>query len=339
MATVTVVTAERTLEIEASSITAGTINTAGHLILTRHDGQTIDAGAISGMQIHNGTSYVKADTFAYVGGTDPGSVPDGSVWYDVNEPAGPFASDVQKGLVELADSTETIAGTDTTRAVTPAGLASLTSTTSRRGLVELSSSTGTVTGTDTTRAVTPSGLTAALAAYPVGKSLGSNTIAQTALPAAYPVGISYMSLTSGSGWTPNSGFGSVITFNVSDNRCTQHFYASAGGTTLLQAWVRHHNTADGGGGWTSWQKIADQDISTIADLAPVDNDILQRKSGAWINRTMAQLATDLAATGEFPDIRLHNGTSYVDADTAHVYIGPSDPGAVSNGSVWFDTTP
>lgn len=38
----------------------------------------------------------------------------------------------------------------------------------------------------------------------------------------------------------------------------------------------------------------DTDLTTIAGLSPSNNDILQRKSGAWANRTMTQLKTDLS---------------------------------------------
>lgn len=65
-----------------------------------------------------------------------------------------------KGVVELATSAETINGTDTTRAVTPSGLSTLTSTDTRRGLVELATTSEAAAGTDTTRAVTPAGLQA-----------------------------------------------------------------------------------------------------------------------------------------------------------------------------------
>lgn len=68
------------------------------------------------------------------------------------------ASETQRGIVELATSAETIAGTDALRAVTPAGLASLTALDSRRGLVELATSAETAAGTDNTRAVTPASL-------------------------------------------------------------------------------------------------------------------------------------------------------------------------------------
>lgn len=68
------------------------------------------------------------------------------------------ATDAQSGLVELATSAETVAGTDAARAVTPAGLASLTATTSRRGLVELATDAEVDAGTDVERTVTPAGL-------------------------------------------------------------------------------------------------------------------------------------------------------------------------------------
>ena len=37
----------------------------------------------------------------------------------------------------------------------------------------------------------------------------------------------------------------------------------------------------------------DADLTAIAALSPSNDDVLQRKAGAWTNRTMAQLATDL----------------------------------------------
>ncbi|WP_439668378.1 Bacteriophage large tail fiber protein [Cupriavidus necator] len=70
----------------------------------------------------------------------------------------PPATTTVRGVVELADNTETQTGTDATRAVTPAGLASRTATDTRTGLVELATNTETQTGTDASRAVTPAGL-------------------------------------------------------------------------------------------------------------------------------------------------------------------------------------
>ena len=38
----------------------------------------------------------------------------------------------------------------------------------------------------------------------------------------------------------------------------------------------------------------DADLTAIAGLSPTDNDIIQRKAGAWVNRTLAQVKTDLS---------------------------------------------
>lgn len=38
----------------------------------------------------------------------------------------------------------------------------------------------------------------------------------------------------------------------------------------------------------------DADLTAIAGLSPTNDDVIQRKSGAWTNRTMAQVKTDLA---------------------------------------------
>ncbi len=82
-----------------------------------------------------------------------------------------------RGIVELATTTEARTGTDTERAVTPAGLearigqipasaAPPNATTTRRGLVELATNTEVQTGTDTERAVTPAGLEARIGQIP-----------------------------------------------------------------------------------------------------------------------------------------------------------------------------
>lgn len=66
---------------------------------------------------------------------------------------------------------------------------------------------------------------------------------------------------------------------------------------------------------------ADSDLTAIAAIAPANNDVIQRKSGAWTNRTMAQLATDLLATGSFPSGG--GSTTYVPFKT----VGPTGSGA------------
>lgn len=56
----------------------------------------------------------------------------------------------------------------------------------------------------------------------------------------------------------------------------------------------------------------DADLTAIAALTPSNDDIIQRKSGAWTNRTPAQLKTDLALTKS--DVGLSNVDNTSDAD-------------------------
>lgn len=56
MAEVTGLTADRMLAIEAASIVGGVVDGSGHLILTRHDGSTIDAGYVVGPPGTGGSS-------------------------------------------------------------------------------------------------------------------------------------------------------------------------------------------------------------------------------------------------------------------------------------------
>lgn len=99
MATVTGLTKERMLEIEAASIVNGDVDEFGHLILERHDESTIDAGSVigpaggtgptgsimmfgaaaapTGWLLCNGASLLRAGTYAdlfAVIGTTYGSV-------------------------------------------------------------------------------------------------------------------------------------------------------------------------------------------------------------------------------------------------------------------------
>lgn len=62
------------------------------------------------------------------------------------------------------------------------------------------------------------------------------------------------------------------------------------------------NTADSAKPVSTAQQTAldgkqpiDSDLTAIAAIAPANDDVIQRKSGAWTNRTMAQLLTDLSA--------------------------------------------
>jgi hypothetical protein len=61
----------------------------------------------------------------------------------------------------------------------------------------------------------------------------------------------------------------------------------------------------------SYQTL-DSDLTAIAGLSPTDNDVLQRKSGAWTNRTPAQLKTDLSLAKA--DVGLGNADNTSDAN-------------------------
>jgi hypothetical protein len=205
MAVVTGYTAGHMQEIEDATIVSGAI-VSGNLILTRHDGSTFDAGAISSAvpaasetvagivelattaETTAGTDATRAvtpaglltvvsskqpqdDDLSAIANMTP--VNDdfiqrkSGVWVartlaqvatDLIATPSMAASDTQKGLVELATNAEVSTGTDTGRAVTPAGLAALAASETLKGLVELATNTEASTGTDTVRAVTPANI-------------------------------------------------------------------------------------------------------------------------------------------------------------------------------------
>jgi hypothetical protein len=72
------------------------------------------------------------------------------------------ASEDTAGVAKLATQTETNAGSDTFRIVTPARLSGRTATEGRSGVVELATAQETVAGTDAARAVHPAGMKAAV---------------------------------------------------------------------------------------------------------------------------------------------------------------------------------
>lgn len=82
MATVNGFTAERMLAMEAATIVGGAVNGSGHLILTKHDASTVDAGAVIGPTGSPGVTQPQLDTFMndhlpigssveYIGTTSP----------------------------------------------------------------------------------------------------------------------------------------------------------------------------------------------------------------------------------------------------------------------------
>jgi hypothetical protein len=109
-------------------------------------------------------------------------VSNGTAWtkVDNSENAVAAATDTTAGVVELATAAETTTGTDTARAVTPAGVAAaiaaipLASETVS-GRVELATNAEAIAGTDTDRALTAANLAAVLAGNKYVQTFGGAT--------------------------------------------------------------------------------------------------------------------------------------------------------------------
>jgi hypothetical protein len=185
MAKITVYTAARMAAIEAASIVAGVINGSGHLILSRNDGSTLDAGAVLGTVPSASPSV--SGTVVLASNAD---VTTGTDTTKAVTPAGLVsraASATQTGLVQLATTAEVATGTGTTKAVTPAGLASRLATSVLSGLVRLATTAEVGTGTATDIAVTPAGLVSMIAPAPtVAFSATTNSLTSAAGVYAVP---------------------------------------------------------------------------------------------------------------------------------------------------------
>lgn len=116
----------------------------------------------------------------------------------------------------------------------------LPATTGQSGIVELATNAETQAGTDTTRAITPAGL-ASLPGYRA-QILAQNSIAESATPASWPYAVSMMPLATGSGWTPNSGIGMVVCYSIDSTHTVQDFYANVGAASP-KIWTRSYNGA------------------------------------------------------------------------------------------------
>ena len=76
----------------------------------------------------------------------------------------------------------------------------------------------------------------------------------------------------------------------------------------------------------------DDDLTAIAGLSPSNNDIIQRKTGAWTNRTIVQLITDLA-------LIVRTGTGVPSgAPTSHELPLAYDDTAVTGGFYYWNSS-
>ena len=77
------------------------------------------------------------------------------------------------------------------------------------------------------------------------------------------------------------------------------------------------------------KQAVDGDLTAIAALAPANDDVLQRKAGAWTNRTIAQLITDLGlGTFAFISSLAHSSLSGIGTNThsqIDTHIAASNP--------------
>jgi hypothetical protein len=83
---------------------------------------------------------------------------------------------------------------------------------------------------------------------------------------------------------------------------------------------------------TKLNTASNGDIAAIAGLSPNNNDILQRKSGAWTNRTPAQVKTDLALVKA--DVNLGNVDNTADLDKP---ISTDTQAALDEKAAWLGT--
>ena len=124
--------------------------------------QTIQIWPATGDAIDGGSANaVDANALAAGGDRTYFSV-DATNWYTKSSDE-PAASATVSGVVELATDAETITGTDTARAVTPANIQAKVAGATVKGIVELATDAETITGTDTARAVTPANIQAKVA--------------------------------------------------------------------------------------------------------------------------------------------------------------------------------
>ncbi len=87
----------------------------------------------------------------------------------------------------------------------------------------------------------------------------------------------------------------------------------------------------------------DSDLTDIAALTPANDDVLQRKAGAWTNRTPAQLKTDLALTksdvglGNVPNVDATNRANHTGTQTASTISDFTEAAQDAVGGALTDT--
>lgn len=181
----------------------------------------------------------------------------------------PDASTTVKGIVELATNLETQAGSDTERAVTPAGLASRTATETRAGILRVATQTEVNNGVDDASSVTPlklanktqataydvtAGKLAATGSFGAGSTYANPPLLATDINGSQLTGSGiYRYNSSTTGKPPfGSGFGSLdhrsVTMDGGGNYATQLAIDYAANNIGFRR-------LSGSGGWQSWVEL------------------------------------------------------------------------------------
>lgn len=163
-------------------------------------------------------------------------------------------------------------------------------TTTNTGVLELATQAEVNTGTDAIRAVTPATLAPLAARVDLLELVGVDIIpalSQAAAITSYPKGVSLMEVGSGSGWTPNGGFGLVVTYYNSSTRSSQTFYSH----TSDKEWRRYYylDSFGSGPGWGAWKFQGHEESlssTSYVQSTPVSS-YPEGRSHLWLTNTQA----------------------------------------------------
>lgn len=252
---VTVFNAERMQAIEDGSIVDGEINGSGHLILTKHNGDTVDAGDAL-VAVPDQSLVHILDATSYNSTTPPISYPDGvSLMYiNASEATADWTTFAGKwgSIVTVNYPSGISADADTTQSWTRLHG---TGTTPEQWIRSGNDGGG---WSEWKRIMISDDIDALSTNHLIGAK------PQSDLASTYDRGVTIFDVYSGSDWTPNSGSGTVVTARLNNDRNVQHFYSNFGGTQVPKAWMRTSHSSNGGGGWTGWSRVASpEDASTM----------------------------------------------------------------------------
>lgn len=249
MAVVESMTLARQLALEASTVVGGSINGSGHLILTRHDGTTIDAGnALVAVPDKEVLDFL--DPNSYTETTPPSGYPDGEslLYLDPTHTTASWPSAFSAKRVVIRSTRDATNGSGD---VAQVALRLVNNTFTMEQYIRSSRSD---VWTPWVRVITTADVPSIVSTLAAP--------AESADYTAYPSGVSITNVGSGSGWSIGGGFGNIVTVNQTNNRVFQLFISSAGGSSgNVSTWTRTYHTPEG---WTPWfQTATPQDPSTM----------------------------------------------------------------------------